>query len=98
MDEIPATWKKDFPSKHETPYYRHFRLHWFRWMIEQAPDFGLVRIAGDLLDMFKFETRLEQAREIRSLIRLLADVVPRFATKPECRGSYDHLLLKLNKE
>jgi hypothetical protein len=72
MDEIPATLKKDFPSKHETPYYRHFRLHWFRRMIEQAPDFGLVRIAGDLLDMFKFETRLERAREIRSLIRLLA--------------------------
>jgi Icc-related predicted phosphoesterase len=28
----------------------HFRLHWFRWLIEQAPDFDLVCIAGDLLD------------------------------------------------
>jgi hypothetical protein len=65
MDEISATLKKDFPSKHETPYYLHFRLHWYRWMIEQAPDFGLVRIAGDLLDMFKFETRLERNRLLR---------------------------------
>jgi hypothetical protein len=28
----------------------HFRIHWFRWLIEQAPDFDLVCIAGDLLD------------------------------------------------
>jgi hypothetical protein len=42
----------------------HFRLHWYRWLIEQAPDFDLVCIAGDLLDMFKSETRLEQDREI----------------------------------
>ena len=42
----------------------HFRLHWFRWLIEQAPDFDLICIAGDLLDMFKAETRTEQAREV----------------------------------
>ncbi len=54
----------------------HFRLHWFRWLIEQAPDFDLVCIAGDLLDMFKSETRLEQAREITRLVRELADIVP----------------------
>jgi Icc-related predicted phosphoesterase len=47
----------------------HYRLHWFRWLIEQAPDFDLICIAGDLLDMFKSENRMEQAREIRSLVR-----------------------------
>jgi hypothetical protein len=26
----------------------HFRVHWFRWLIEQARDFDLVRIAGKL--------------------------------------------------
>jgi Calcineurin-like phosphoesterase len=64
----------------------HFRLHWFRWLIEQAPDFDLVCIAGDLLDMFKSETRIEQSREIRSLIRLLADVVP----VAVCSGNHDN--------
>jgi predicted phosphodiesterase len=64
----------------------HFRLHWIRWLIEQAPDFDLICIAGDLLDMFKSETRLEQAREIRSLIRLLADVVP----VAVCSGNHDN--------
>ena len=43
----------------------HFRIHWFRWLIEQAPSYDLVCIAGDFLDMFKFESRMEQAREIR---------------------------------
>ena len=47
----------------------HFRLHWFRWLIEQAPDFDLVCIAGDLLDMLKSETRIEQSGEIARLIR-----------------------------
>jgi Icc-related predicted phosphoesterase len=54
----------------------HFRLPWFRWLIEQAPRYDLVCIAGDLLDMFKSETRLEQAREIRMLVRELAELVP----------------------
>jgi Icc-related predicted phosphoesterase len=54
----------------------HFRLQWFRWLIEQAPDFDLVCISGDLLDMFKSETRLEQAREVQTLVKELADVVP----------------------
>jgi predicted MPP superfamily phosphohydrolase len=64
----------------------HFRLHWFRWLIEQAPDFDLVCIAGDLLDMFKAETRLEQAREVRMLIRKLADLVP----VALCSGNHDN--------
>ena len=54
----------------------HFRLHWFRWLIEQAPNFDLVCIAGDLLDMFKPETRMEQARETAVLIRELPNLVP----------------------
>ena len=45
----------------------HFRIHWFRWLIEQAPSYDLVCIAGDLLDMFKSETRMEQAREVSRL-------------------------------
>jgi predicted phosphodiesterase len=44
----------------------HFHIHWFHWLIQQAPDFDLVCIAGDLLDMFRSETRMEQAREIRT--------------------------------
>jgi Icc-related predicted phosphoesterase len=64
----------------------HYRLHWFRWLIEQAPSCDLVCIAGDLLDMFKFETRIEQAREVRRLIRALADIVP----VAVCSGNHDN--------
>jgi predicted MPP superfamily phosphohydrolase len=64
----------------------HFRLHWFRWLIEQAPDFDLVCIAGDLLDMFKSVTRMEQAREIARLVRELADIVP----VAVCSGNHDN--------
>ena len=64
----------------------HFRIHWFRWLIEQAPSYDLVCVAGDLLDMFKSETRLEQARQVSSLIRLLADVVP----VALCLGNHDN--------
>jgi hypothetical protein len=63
-----------------------FRLLWFRWLIEQAPDFDLICIAGDLLDMFKSETRIEQAREVRTLIRELADLVP----VAVCPGNHDN--------
>jgi hypothetical protein len=74
---------------HETPYHRrpfHFRIHWFRWLIEEAPTFDLVCIARDLLDMFKFETRIEQSREIAKLIRGLADRVP----VAVCCGNHDN--------
>ncbi len=64
----------------------HYRLHWFRWLIEQAPNFDLICIAGDLLDMFQAETRTEQAREVRSLIRVLADIVP----VAVCSGNHDN--------
>jgi Icc-related predicted phosphoesterase len=30
----------------------HFRVDWFRWLLEQAPNYDLICIAGDLLDMF----------------------------------------------
>jgi hypothetical protein len=36
-------------------------LHWFPWLIGQAPDFDLICIAGDLLDMFASETRHDHA-------------------------------------
>jgi Icc-related predicted phosphoesterase len=42
----------------------HFRIPWFRWLIEQAPSYNLVCIAGDSLDMFKSETRMGQASEL----------------------------------
>jgi predicted MPP superfamily phosphohydrolase len=64
----------------------HYRLPWFRWLIEQAPSYDLVCIAGDLLDMFKFGTRLEQAREIRALVRELADLAP----VAICSGNHDN--------
>ena len=64
----------------------HYRIHWFRWLIEQAPSYDLVCIAGDLLDMFKSETRMEQAREIGRLIRELADIVP----VAVCSGNHDN--------
>jgi predicted MPP superfamily phosphohydrolase len=64
----------------------HFRVHWFRWLIEQAPSYDLVCIAGDLLDMFNAETRLEQSAEIARLIRKLADLVP----VAVCSGNHDN--------
>src|ERR1700730_8920496 len=64
----------------------HFRVHWFRWLIEQARDFDFVCIAGDLLDMFKFESRTAQAREVINLLRELADVVP----VAICSGNHDN--------
>jgi Icc-related predicted phosphoesterase len=42
----------------------HFRTDWFRWLIGQAPNYGLVCIAGDLLDMFDNKSPREQAREV----------------------------------
>jgi Icc-related predicted phosphoesterase len=64
----------------------HFRLQWFRWLIEQAPDFDLICIAGDLLDMFRSETRMEQACGIRTLVKELADLVP----VAVCSGNHDN--------
>ena len=30
----------------------HFKENWYRWLIGHQADFGLICIAGDLLDMF----------------------------------------------
>jgi predicted MPP superfamily phosphohydrolase len=64
----------------------HYRIHWFRWLIKQTPNFDLICIAGDLLDMFKSETRTEQAREIRTLVKELADTLP----VAVCSGNHDN--------
>jgi Icc-related predicted phosphoesterase len=40
----------------------HFRTDWFRWLMEQAPSYDLVCVAGDLLDMFSVESTKGQAR------------------------------------
>jgi hypothetical protein len=55
----------------------HFRTDWFRWLMEQAPSYDLICIAGDLLDMFNVESPKGQAREVSILIRRLADIVPK---------------------
>jgi Icc-related predicted phosphoesterase len=54
----------------------HFRGDWFRWLLEQAPNYDLICIAGDLLDMFDKKPTREQAREVTVLIKELADIVP----------------------
>jgi Calcineurin-like phosphoesterase len=64
----------------------HFRLDWFRWLIEQAPNYDLVCIVGDLLDMFEVKSTREQAREVTGLIKRLADIVP----VAVCSGNHDN--------
>jgi Icc-related predicted phosphoesterase len=64
----------------------HFRLRWFRWLIKEGAVYDLVCIAGDLLDMFNSESRLEQAREIKKLLQELADIVPIAI----CSGNHDN--------
>jgi uncharacterized protein len=54
----------------------HFRADWFRWLLEQAPNYDLVCIAGDLLDMFDRKSTKEQALEVTGLIKELADIIP----------------------
>jgi Icc-related predicted phosphoesterase len=49
----------------------HYREHWFRWLLSQAADYDLVCITGDLLDMFREEPRMVQAREVSRWIRQL---------------------------
>jgi predicted phosphodiesterase len=64
----------------------HYREHWFRWLIEQSENYDLVCIAGDLLDLFKSEPRMEQAREVSRWLRGLA-AVSRVAL---CSGNHDN--------
>ena len=64
----------------------HFRIDWFQGLIGQAPNYDLVCIAGDLLDMLDVKSTREQAREVTSLIRELADLVP----VAVCSGNHDN--------
>jgi predicted MPP superfamily phosphohydrolase len=64
----------------------HFRLHWLKWLIEEGAGYDLVCVAGDLLDMFKSESRLEQASEVKKLLQELADIVPIAI----CSGNHDN--------
>jgi predicted phosphodiesterase len=64
----------------------HYREHWFRWLIEKGANYDLACVAGDLLDMFKGETRIEQAREVSRWIHELATIT-RVAV---CSGNHDN--------
>jgi predicted MPP superfamily phosphohydrolase len=64
----------------------HFRTDWFRWLVGQAPNYDLVCISGDLLDMFEVKSTREQAREVTTLIKELADIVP----VAVCSGNHDN--------
>src|SRR3984893_4888756 len=64
----------------------HFRVDWFRWLLEQAPNYDLICIAGDLLDMFEAKSTREQAREVSRLIKELADIAP----VAVCSGNHDN--------
>jgi predicted phosphodiesterase len=52
----------------------HYREHWFRWLIEQGPNYDLVCISGDLLDIFRGEPRIHQTSDVSRWIRQLATV------------------------
>jgi Icc-related predicted phosphoesterase len=63
----------------------HYRLTWFQWLIDQAPMYDLVCIAGDFLDIFNGEPRENQARVASVLVRELGRVT-RVAV---CSGNHD---------
>jgi predicted MPP superfamily phosphohydrolase len=64
----------------------HYRSHWFHWLSEQAANFDLICIAGDLLDMFRDEPRMEQSREVSRWIRGLAKAT----WVAVCSGNHDN--------
>jgi predicted phosphohydrolase len=64
----------------------HYRSHWFHWLSEQAANFDLICIAGDMLDMFKGAPRMEQAREVGRWIRELSKVT----WVAVCSGNHDN--------
>jgi Icc-related predicted phosphoesterase len=72
----------------------HYREHWLRWLIEQGANYDLICIAGDLLDMFKGEPRMEQARGVSRLLRELATVT-RVAV---CSGNHDNAGRQVNAD
>ena len=63
----------------------HYRLPWFQWLIDQAPKYDLVCVAGDFLDIFHPEPRENQARAVSTLVRELAQRT-RVAV---CSGNHD---------
>jgi predicted MPP superfamily phosphohydrolase len=63
----------------------HYREQWFR-LLSRAPEWDLLCIAGDLLDMFSAEPRIVQARTVSGWIRELAKVT-RVAI---CSGNHDN--------
>ena len=77
-DDISTTLNDVFSETMKLPIVAdlYFRRHWFQWLIKRGRSPELVCIAGDLLDMFKPETRMEQARETAVLIRELPNLVP----------------------
>ena len=50
----------------------HFRIHWFRWLIEQAPDFDLVCFAGDFRQGSRPRRRLGPA--LADAVRVFSDL------------------------
>jgi len=64
----------------------HYSEHWFRWLLDQAKDYDLICIAGDLLDMFDSEARIVQAREVSRWLRELAKVT----WVALCSGNHDN--------
>ena len=64
----------------------HYREQWFRWLLGRAADYDLICIGGDLLDMFREEPRIVQAKEVSRWIRELAKV-SRVAV---CSGNHDN--------
>jgi len=42
----------------------HSRQKWYQWILKQAPNYDLICIAGDLLDMFSDKNLLEQLYEL----------------------------------
>jgi Icc-related predicted phosphoesterase len=49
----------------------HYREQWFR-LLSRAAEWGLLCIAGDLLDTFNAEPRITQGRTVSRWIRELA--------------------------
>jgi DNA repair exonuclease SbcCD nuclease subunit len=63
----------------------HYRLPWFQWLIDQGPEYDLVCIAGDFLDIFHTEPRMNQAQKASAFLNELAKVT-RVAV---CSGNHD---------
>jgi hypothetical protein len=52
----------------------HYRLAWYQWLIDQGPQYDLVCIAGDFLDIFNTEPRMNQAQRASAFLNELAKV------------------------